>query len=186
MRTPRKRVRPFFAGLLLVMAAPASADVGVGFFGQATRYADQPNRNLGAAAELSLDRGRTEYFTELSIAAVSFGRDFMDGVSGTQYRGGVGVRHIARRISKSHLDVDLAFEGIVALQDIEWSDGSREVRPELDAGFQWRFTWRDKSMRISLRAFFTPSPTSTLACRGPCTSDDAITSGYMTVMGFGW
>jgi len=174
--------------VLVFLARAVSADVGAGLVAQATRYDDRPNRNIGAAVELSLDRARWQYLAELAIAGASFGPDFADGVAGTMYRGGVGVRHIARRFSvQDRLDFELGFEALVALQDIEWSSGERDVRPELDAGFSWNFVFfRKIAYRTSIRAFFTPSPSSTIACRGSCPKRDEITSGYMIVTGLVW
>ena len=174
--------------VVMLLAGSASADIGVGLVAQATRYDDQPNRNIGANVELSLDRGRWQYLVEGTIAGVSFGDDFTDGIAGRMYRGGAGIRHIARRFSvQDKLDFELGFEAIVALQDIEWQNGERDVRPELDAGFSWNFVYfRTIAFRTSIRAFFTPSPTSVMACRGSCPKHDEITSGYMVVTGLSW
>jgi len=174
--------------VLVLLAGVASADVGVGLVAQATRYDDQPNHNIGAAVELAIDRRTWQYLVELSIAGVSFGGDFGDGIAGTMYRGGVGVRHIARRFSvQDRLVFELGFEAIAALQDIEWSSGERDLRPELDAGFSWNFVVaRGLAFRTSVRTFFTASPTSTMACRGRCPRRDEIASGYMVVTGVVW
>ena len=187
--TVRTAVRVLLVVVSLATTAPAHAEVGVGFFAQATRYADQPNRNFGVALELAgrPDTGAEwQYFAEVAIAAVSFGSDFTDGVAGTMVRGGLGLRYRARRFSIADVDFDLGFEGVAAVQDIEWSRGGRDVRPELAAGFAWSFTARAITFRTSVRAFFTSAPTSPLACRGPCMTDDAIASGYMLVTGFAW
>jgi hypothetical protein len=178
--------------IAMLLTGHASADVGVGLFAQATRYADQPNGNIGAAAELSIDRGRFQYLAELAIAGVSFGDgSWADGLAGTMYRGAVGVRYRARRFSLPVLDIDLGFEAIAAMQDIEWSDRdamtARTVRPELDLGWAWNFVYDHKiGFRTSLRAFFVPSPTQPIACRGTCPTNDAITSGFMVVTGVTW
>ena len=175
--------------VLVMLAGSASADVGVGLMAQATRYDGQPNGNVGAAFEVSLDRGRMQYLTELSIAGVSFGDDFFDGLAGTMYRGGVGVRYLAREFTvRDAVGFTLGFEGIAAMQDIEWRNGDRDVRPELDVGFAWNINYgRKLTWRTSVRAFFTSSPTSAMACRGSCPpSTDAITSGYMVVTGATW
>lgn len=174
--------------VLALLARVASADIGVGLAAQATRYDDRPNRNVGAAVELSLDRGRWQYLVEASILGVSFGDDWADGLAGTMYRGGAGVRYIARQFTvQDRVGFDLGFEAIAAVQDIEWQDGERDVRPELDAGFTWNIVYgRALTFRTSVRAFFTPSPTSVLACRGRCPEQDKITSGYMVVTGVVW
>ena len=176
--------------VLVLLAGAASADVGVGLFGQATRYDAQPMASGGLSFEVSLDRGRWQYLTELSIAAVSLGdADFPDNIVGTQYRGGAGVRYLARKFSIADaVAFELGFEGIVAMQDIEWRNGDRDVRPELDIGFAWNIHYGETvTSRWSVRAFFAPAPASAMACRGSCPATaDAITSGYMLVMGLTW
>lgn len=192
MRLPlRRRVRTYVRSLLVLvmLAGSASADVGFGLFGQATRYDGQPLGTGGLTFEASLDRGRWQYLTEVSIAAVNIGDDsFPENIVGTQYRGGVGVRYLARKFMvENAVGFELGFEGIVAAQDIEWSNGDRDVRPELDVGFAWNIHYGDTvTSRWSVRAFFAPAPTSTMACRGSCPPTDAITSGYMLVMGLTW
>lgn len=173
--------------VIALLAGSASADVGVGLVAQATRYDDQPNRNIGASVELSIDRGRWQYLVEGAVAGVSFGDTFADGIAGTMYRAGVGVRYLARRFSVNKLDFELGFEAILAGQNIEWRNGERDVRPELDAGFSWNFVYRRTiGFRTSIRAFFTPSPANVMTCRGSCPKHDEITSGYMLVTGLAW
>ncbi len=173
--------------VLVALSGTASADVAVDFLGQATRYGGQPNRNFGASVELSLDRARWQYFTELGMAGVSFGPDFADGYAGTMVRAGVGARYVARRFAIARMSFDLGFEAVAALQDIEWENGERDTRPELGAGFSWTFVFPNRiGVRTSVRAFVTPAPTSELACRGPCPTTDDLTSGYMLLTGVAW
>ena len=179
--------------VLVLLAGSAHADVGAGLFAQATRYDGQPNHNVGAAVELSIDRAKWQYLIELSIAGVAIGgEDFFDDLAGTMYRGGAGVRYLARRFTvEDAVTFELGFEGIAAMQDVEWRSGERDVRPELDVGFTWNIHYgpygKSIVFRTSVRAFFTTSPKATMACRGPCpTSRDAITSGYGIVTGLSW
>jgi hypothetical protein len=173
--------------VVVLLARAASADVGVGLFGQTSRYGEQPNRNVGIGAQLSIDRGRLEYLAEAALSSVSFGDDFIDGVEGTMFRGGAGVRYIARRWKLPRFDFDLGFEAIAALQDIELGDGDRIVRPEFDAGFAWHFVWEHRrGGLLAVRAFFVPSPTEAVACRGPCPTNDTVTSGYMIFAAATW
>jgi hypothetical protein len=179
--------------VLVLLAGSASADVGAGLFAQATRYDGQANHNVGAAVELSIDRAKWQYLIELSVAGVALGDgSFFDNIAGTMYRGGAGVRYLARRFTvKDAMSLELGFEAIAAMQDVEWRSGERDVRPELDVGFTWNIHYGPYGkaivFRTSVRAFFTSSPTATIACRGPCpTSRDAITSGYGIVTGLSW
>lgn len=179
--------------LLVLLAGTARADVGAGLFAQATRYDGQPNHNVGASVELSIDRARWQYLIELAVAGVAIGDgDFFADLAGTMYRGGAGVRYLARQFTfEDAVTFELGFEAIAALQDIEWRSGERDVRPELDVGFTWNFHYgaygKSVVFRTSIRAFFTTSPTAAIACRGPCpTSRDALTSGYGIVTGLAW
>ena len=164
----------------------AELDLGAGLFAQATRYANQPNSNVGAAVELTIDLDRWQYFAELAMASVRLGEN-ADQFAGTMYRAGIGVRHIARRFSMPRLDFELGFEALAVIQDIDWKTGEGEARPEFDVGFSWNFVFfRKVGFRTSVRAFFTPAPASEAACRGPCMTTEEITSGYMIVTGLVW
>src|SRR6185436_2356316 len=163
--------------VLIALAGPARADIAVDFMAQGTRSVNQPARTLGASVELSIDRPQWQYFTELGIGAVSFGDEYIEGATGTMFRGGIGMRYLARRFSIARMDWDLGFEAVAAMQEIEWGDGNREWRPELSGGFAWSFGFFQKiAFRTSMRVFFAPTPTSEVVCRGPCPSQE-IKSG---------
>lgn len=168
-----------------VLCGTARADIAVNFLAQGIHYGDQAERNMGASVELSIDRDQWQYFTELGIAAASFGGDFVMGTTGTMFRGGLGMRYRARRYAVARMNFDLGFEAVAAMQDIEWGDGERDVRPELAGGFAWTFDFRKVAFRTSVRVFMTPTPKSDAACRGMCTHDE-ISSGFMLLTGLAW
>jgi len=184
--------------IVLALCGTAAADdgdddldtsKGVSFVAQAARYADQPNRNMGVGIEFSVDYKRWQYLFEGTVAGVSFGKDFGDGLEGTMYRGGLGVRYIARKFHVRNFDTELGFELIAAVQNIEWEDDDNDVRPELGLGFSWNFIFFETiGFRTSLRVAWTRTPgVGTMTCPGSMAcGDDRITAGFMLVTGLTW
>jgi hypothetical protein len=171
---------------LLLGAGTASAGVGVGFIAQATRYGDQPNRNLGATLELSLDRGAWQHFTELGVLAFSLGNEVIDGHAGTLWRGGLGTRFLAHRVRMPRMDLVQGFEVLATAQHLQFPSGTGTTRPELAAGWMWSFAHARIAFRTSVRVFMVPSPSRTVSCRGACPGHDVATSGFMVVTGLAW
>lgn len=171
---------------LCVGVGTASAGVGAGFVVQATRYGDQPNRNLGATLELSLDRGRWQPFTELGVLAFTLGNDAVDGRVGTLWRAGAGTRYTAREVRLSRATFALGFEALISMQHLRFTTGDALTRPELAVGPAWTFETPLLTFRTSLRVFAVPSPGRAVACRGVCTGTDEPTSGFMVVTGVAW
>lgn len=171
---------------LLLGAGTATAGVGAGFIAQATRYGDQPNRNLGATLELSLDRGAWQHFTELGVLAFSLGDDVIDGHAGTLWRGGLGTRFLAHRVRMPRMDLVQGFEVLAAVQYVELATGSATTRPELAAGWVWSFEHAKIAYRTSIRAFVVPAPSRMVTCRGECEGHGVSTSGFMVVTGLAW
>ena len=171
---------------LLLGAGTASAGVGVGFIAQATRYGDQPNRNLGATVELSLDRGAWQHFTELGVLAFSLGDEIIDGHAGTLWRGGLGTRFLAHRVRLPSIDFVQGFEVLAAAQHLQFTSSSGITRPELAAGWAWIPGNSRIAFRTSVRVFVVPSPSRTVSCRGACPGHDVATTGFMVVTGLAW
>jgi hypothetical protein len=177
------------AGTVRADDTAPSRSISVGFVAQATRLAEQPNRNLGASVELALGRGRWQYFGEVGVLAVSIGEEVIRDHEGYMLRGGAGVRWLARTFRAGRGGLDLGLEAVAAVEDIRWTRGGHLLRPELGVGFCWdvRVPWFVS--RTSIRIVHAPRADAmdVPACRGSCASTPSPSAaGFMVITGLAW
>lgn len=147
----------------------------------------------GPNLELALGHRRWQYFVELGAAKVSIGPEGHE-TDGSQVRGGVGVRWLARSFEIDRFGaVEMHLEAITGLEKFWWDDGNRLVRPDLGVGvgYQLRhFGKHDKlAFRLSARVMFAPADrtAATALCRGTCTMPASTSNaGLGAVFGVQW
>jgi hypothetical protein len=183
-------------------AAPvASHAVTVGVIGHVTKLGGLNESGWGPNVELALGGGRWHYFAEGSVSWIGAGPEGAV-VDGTQLRGGLGVRWLARSFEIGRADLngtggsfDLLFEAFGGVQRFSWDAdvAGPLVRPDIGAGIAWqlrvRAFHRQLAFRSSARVAFAPADRESVSavCRGTCTMPArSSNSGVVVVFGAQW
>lgn len=174
---------------IIVVAAPARADLGAAMVVHASQYAGFKEGGGGVLLEASRRRGRLEPFAELGLSVVSAsrGEENLGAGAATSLLG--GLRVIPRSYAADEAAIELAIDVFAGGQYIKFS-GDRETRPLIGVGAGWqvRFYGR-RTVRVMTRIFAAPSVSDRDApvCRGACPGEARETAyGFMGSIGASW
>jgi hypothetical protein len=195
------------AGLLIASPALAEVDdealsplakrsITVGVGGHNGKLAGLDENGWGPNLELAIGRPRWQYFAEGGVARVKLG-PVGDRTPGFKWRGGVGVRWLARSFELGDRgSIDMQLEAFTGVSRFQFEDLPRFTRPDLGfgVGYQVRGFFGDErrkqaGLRVTMRVYFAPTSDvleeiKMIACRGTCpTTAGTSNSGLMA--GFG-
>lgn len=172
----------------------AGRSITLGFTGQGGKVAGVPLGSVGPSVELALGHRRLQSFVEGSVSLVWLGVD-TDRSTGVQWRGGVGVRWLARSFELGRrASLDMHLEAVGGMSRFQLEDRARFSRPDLGIGVGYQLrAFRERAnrparqvaFRVSARAVFARSDSrdEQIACRGTCEMSPATDSGLMMVLG---
>lgn len=192
------------APLLVLCTSSARADVddmqlhalpslsaGIGIAAHGGKLAGIDETGWGPNLELAIGSGRWQIFGEAGVARVKLGPEG-DRTAGTQLRGGLGIRWLARSFELGRDgSIDMHLEAFSGMSRFGFEDMGKLVRPDLGVGvgyairgFFGRRFQHQAALRISARIYFAPTDRrdEEIACRGSCPMTDGNTnSGLMAV-----
>lgn len=168
-----------------VVPVPAWS-IGLAMAAHSGTVAGQPSAGYGPSAELAIGARRTQLFLEGGPQWIWLG---MPGAleRGLLLRGAVGARYLARSFELGGAGaMEMLIEGVGGAQKI-WLAADDITRPELafGIGFQVRrYARRQITMRVSIRAMFTPGGAhSDSAARTTQPSSAFANGGPMVLLG---
>ena len=147
----------------------------------------------GPQLELAVGSGSWQGFVEGSISRVGLGPK-QDFDRGARWRGGIGVRWIARSFELGkHVAAELVLEGVTGMQRFEWDMGGDMSRGDAGVGIGWqsRFFVREHQfgMRFVARVMYAPTSRdrAVALCTGSCVMPEESThTGLTGIMGLVW
>jgi hypothetical protein len=166
----------------------------VSYAAHESKLAGLDERGSGPQLEAALGAGAWQAFAEGSVSRVSLGEDDMPFARGGRWRGGIGVRWIARSFElENFFAPELAFEVVTGMQHYDWDAGGTLQRGDIGVGVAWqgRFFARKQQfgLRMSARVMYAPAGRDHVAalCTGSCELPGATTNTGLTgVMGIVW